>query len=238
MHHWLAQLGQSMERRYQPKPTDLANPAEVSPEAIVTNYLRDPTRWDDDAREALTPMIEAETLHSQDPIKRMSALLTRPQSIENPTDKELRLRDLLARRVDGFKVNFSFPVEVHHGPDGRLTAVDVRLAVHQQGLDRLIRISVEQALADAPLAPVDAMKGQPFVSHWVMTSTWFMDPPRLMFGSSDSFGQVPGGINLKLTSKFEVTKDGVVFQDLDVHQRVSVELRGVESLAPPIADGG
>jgi hypothetical protein len=235
-HTWLTELGRGIERRYAPEPRDLSNPKDVSREKIITNYLLDVTHWDDDAREALSGFYEAEAMHSQDPIKRLAALLPAAGSTESPSEREQRLWQLISKREQGMAVRFAFPVEVHHDGDGRMTAVDVRLTNHEQGLDRLIRSSITAALQESPPAPPDASGGQPFISHWVITSTWFMDPPRLMFGSTDAMGAQPGDSPmLKIATRFDVTKDGVTAQDFDVHRRIKAELTAIEVLRP---DGG
>jgi hypothetical protein len=226
-HTWLAELGRNIERRYAPTPQDLSNPNDVSREKILTNYLLDITQWDDEAKRALTSFYETDALHSQDPIKRLSAMLPRVGSVESPAEREQRLWQLISKREQGMAVRFSFPVEVHHDGVGKPTAIDVRLADHERGLDRLIRSSIDAALLESPPAPPDASDGQPFISHWVISSTWFMDPPRPMLAASDTPGAPP---ILKIATKFDVTQDEVTTQDFNVHHRVDVELRSIEVL--------
>jgi len=229
---WFRDLRNGATRQWRVDERDLDNPAEVSREQIVGNYLRDPTSWDDDARAALAAFSAAEALSSRDPILRLP--LGASASIGTWTTSAARRRaidDVLRRKEAGLAVRFAFDVDVHHAADGAVTAIDVGRAAFERTLVEKVRVAVERAVAELPPPPPRVAGGGPFRSHWLFIATWYLDPPRPHLSSSSSmFSGENGQPSLLFGSTFDVGADGLTTQDVNVHLKTSAELLEVTPL--------
>lgn len=222
---WFREVRTAAERGLRPTPSDLDNPAEVTQAAILANFLKDPTSWDDEAKRILGPMLAATSLHSQDPIKRLA--LGNSASLGAAADSGLRrstIEDLLARKEAGLSVRFAFEVDVHHDGDGRVTAIDILRTVAEKALQEKIRLAIDDAVRAATPAPILVNGGQPFRSRWLFAATWFIDPPGCLLTPSDAMGVTPGQVGVGCGGTFDVTREGVKTSSFDVQQKVTAEL--------------
>ena len=229
---WFRSIKDAAERGFRPTPSDLDNPAEVTREAILANYLRDPTSWDDDARAALEPLLQADRLASKNPIERLA--LGNSANLGQAADTMLRrstVDDLLRRKDAGLAVRFAFEVDVHHAADGAITAIDVLRNEYERSLVEKVRMAVEGALLDVDAVPDRVARGLPFRSRWLFVATWYLDPPRPRLTSSNSmFTSDDGAPALMLGGTFDVTKEGVKSSSLDVKMKTTAELLDVTPL--------
>ena len=229
---WFRSVKDATQRQFRPAPSDLANPGEVSREAILANYLRDPTAWDDDARAALDSMLKSQGYASKDPTERLP--LGNSANLGQAADTMLRrstVNDLLRRKEAGLAVRFAFEVDVHHAADGAVTAIDVLRDEFERSLVDKLRVAVERALQEAPPVPERVAHGLPFRSRWLMVATWYLDPPRPLFATSNSLFTDDGAAPpLMLGGNFDVSKDGVDGPSFDVKMKTSAELLDVTPL--------
>lgn len=229
---WFRGVRGAAERAFRPEPGDLDNPGDVTRQKIAWNYLRDPSSWDDEAKAALEIFLKADQLNSRNAIERL-ALGNSASTGTSPTStlRAATVNDLLRRKEAGFSVRFAFEVDVHHAGDGAVTAVDVMRTQFERGLVDKVRQAVEQAVAQAPPVPPRVAGGGPFRSRWLFVATWFIDPPRPRFSSSNSlFAGEDGAPALLFGGTFDVGPDGVTTQDFDVHLKTSAELLDVTPL--------
>ena len=228
---WFRQVKGAAERGFRPLPSDLDNPNDVTRNKIVSNFLREPSAWDDEAKRALTPLLQATSLHSQDPVKRLA--LANSAALAQGADSRLRkstLDDLLRRKEAGLSVRFAFEVDVHHDATGRVTAVDVLHRQFEKALVEKVRLAIEDAVQQATPAPTLIANGQPFRSRWVLAASWFIDPPVCMLAPSDSMGMDAGGTLPKCGGTFDF--GGSKSSSFDVQQTVTAELVRVQRLTP------
>lgn len=229
---WFREFKTAAEKGFRPAPADLDNPAEVTQTAIMANFLKDPTSWDDEARRVLGPMLAATSLHSQDPIKRLA--LGNSANLGAHNDTQLRMstiEDLLRRKDAGLSVRFAFEVDVHHDGTGKVTAVDILRNQFEKQLQEKIRIAIDDAVRAAAPAPALIAEGKPFRSRWVFASTWFIDPPGCLLMPSDAMGAMPGAPQMSCGGTFDVTSEGVKTSSFEVQQKVTAELLRVMPLA-------
>ena len=222
---WFREVRTAAERGFRPIPSDLDNPAEVAQVAILANFLKDPSSWDDEAKRVLGPMLVATSLHSQDPIKRLA--LGNSATLGAAADSSLRkstVVDLLTRKEAGLSVRFAFEVDVHHDSEGRVTAIDVLRNAAEKALQEKIRLAIDDAIRGTGLAPAIINGGQPFRSRWLFAATWFIDPPGCLLSPSDALGAVPGQLAMGCGGSFDVGSDGVKTSSFDVQQKVTAEL--------------
>jgi len=228
---WFRQVRGAAERGFRPIPGDLDNPGEVTREAIIGNFLSNPAAWDDEAKRALTPLLQATSYHSQDPIKRLA--LANSAALGQASDSKLRrstLDDLLRRKEAGLSVRFAFEVDVHHDKNGQVTAIDVLRGHFEKALVEKVRLAIDDAVQQASPAPAAIADGQPFRSRWVLAASWFIDPPACMLAPSDSMGMQHGDTLLNCGGTFDFgSSRGSSF---DVQQSVTAELVRVQRLAP------
>jgi len=220
---WFREVRNAAERGFRPTPSDLDNPAEVSQAAILANFLKDPTSWDDEAKRVLGPMLVATSLHSQDPIKRLA--LGNSANLGAAADSGLRrstIEDLLTRKEAGLSVRFTFEVDVHHDGDGKVTAIDILRTAAEKALQEKIRLAIDDAVRAATPAPTLVNGGQPFRSRWLFAATWFIDPPGCLL--SPSMGAAPGQFAMGCGGSFDVTSEGLKTSSFDVQQKVTAEL--------------
>ncbi len=228
---WFREVRGATERSLRVAVSDLDNPREVSRMAIVGNFLRDPSAWDDEARRAIGPMLAATSLHSQDRIKRLA--LGNSASLAAATSSTMRkstLEDLLRRKVAGLSVRYAFEVDVHHDAAGAVTAIDVLRGATEKALVEKVRLAVEDAVAHAARAPLTIAGGQPFRSRWVLVASWFIDPPACMLLPTDSLGVEPGEYIPVCGGSFDF--DGNAATSFDVQHTVVAELVRVQALVP------
>jgi hypothetical protein len=229
---WFREFKNAAEKGFRPAPADLDNPAEVTQTAIMTNFLKDPSSWDDEARRVLGPMLAATSLHSQDPVKRLA--LGNSANLGAHNDTQLRMstiEDLLRRKDAGLSVRFAFEVDVHHDGTGKVTAVDILRTQFEKQLQEKIRIAIDDAVRAAAPAPSLIAEGKPFRSRWVFASTWFIDPPGCLAMPSDAMGAMPGVPQVSCGGTFDVTSEGVKTSSFEVQQKITAELLRVDSLA-------
>lgn len=229
---WFREFKNAAEKGFRPAPADLDNPAEVTQTAIVTNFLKDPSSWDDEAKRVLGPMLAATSLHSQDPIKRLA--LGNSANLGAHNDTQLRMstiEDLLRRKDAGLSVRFAFEVDVHHDGTGKVTAVDILRNQFEKQLQEKIRIAIDDAVRAAAPAPSLIAEGKPFRSRWVFASTWFIDPPGCLLMPSDAMGAMPGAPQMSCGGTFDVTSEGVKTSSFEVQQKVTAELLRVDAMA-------
>ena len=223
---WFRTLKDATERHFRPTPGDLDNPAEVTRVAIVANYLKDPSSWDDDARAALEPFLQADRLASKNPIERLA--LGNSASLGQANDTLMRrstIDDLLRRKDAGLAVRFAFEVDVHHAADGAITAIDVLRTEFERALVEKVRLAVQRAVQAAPPVPAQVAHGRPFLSRWLLVATWYLDPPRPHFASSNSLftddGTPPP---FMISGTFDVAQAGISSSSVDVKMKSSAEL--------------
>jgi hypothetical protein len=222
---WFREVRTAAERGFRPIPSDLDNPAEVAQVAILANFLKDPSSWDDEAKRVRGPMLAATSLHSQDPIKRLA--LGNSATLGAAADSSLRkstVVDLLTRKEAGLSVRFAFEVDVHHDSEGRVTAIVVLRNAAEKALQEKIRLAIDDAIRGTGLAPAIINGGQPFRSRWLFAATWFIDPPGCLLSPSDALGAVPGQLAMGCGGSFDVGSDGVKTSSFDVQQKVTAEL--------------
>jgi hypothetical protein len=222
---WFREVRTAAERGFRPTPSDLDNPAEVAQAAILANFVKDPTSWDDEAKRVLGPMLAASSLHSQDPIKRLA--LGNSANLGGSADSGLRrstIEDLLTRKEAGLSVRFAFEVDVHHDGDGKVTAIDILRTAAEKALQEKIRLAIDDAVRAATPAPALVNGGQPFRSRWLFAATWFIDPPGCLLTPSDAMGATPGQFGMGCGGTFDVTSEGVKTSSFDVQQKVTAEL--------------
>ena len=222
---WFREVKQAAERGFRPGAADLDNPGEVSRSAIMANFLQDPSSWDDEAKRVLGPLLQATSLHSQDPIKRLT--LGASANLGSHNDTQLRMstiEDLLQRKEAGLSVRFAFEVDVHHDGEGKVTAVDVLRSQFEKQLQEKIRLAIDDAVRAATTAPALIAGGRPFRSRWLFAATWFIDPPGCLAMPSDAMGATPGVPQMSCGGTFDVTSEGVTTSSFDVRQRVTAEL--------------
>ncbi|MDP2340824.1 MAG: hypothetical protein Q8O67_07700 [Deltaproteobacteria bacterium] len=184
---WFRGVKDATQRAFRPSPGDLDNPDDVSRASILANYLRDPAGWDEEARAALENQLQAMRVASRDPIDRLP--LQNSANLGQAADTMLRrstVDDLLRRKEAGLAVRFAFEVDVHHAADGAVTAIDVLRTEFERSLVEKVRMAVERAVQEAPAVPERVAHGLPFRSRWLMVATWYLDPPRPMFATSNS----------------------------------------------------
>jgi hypothetical protein len=228
---WFREVKTTAERSFRPTPLDLDDPAEVARETILTNFLKDPTSWDEEAKRVLMPMLAAMSLHSQDPIKRLP--LGNSASLGTAADSGLRkstIEDLLRRKHAGLSVRFAFEVDVHHDGDGKVTAIDVLHGAAEKALREKIRLAIDDAVRTATPAPESVNGGQPFRSRWLFASTWFIEPPGCLLSPTDALGAVPAQLGVGCGGSFTITREGVQTSSLDVQTKVTAELLRVTPL--------
>jgi hypothetical protein len=229
---WFREFKNAAEKGFRPIPTDLDNPAEVTQTAIMTNFLKDPSSWDDEAKRVLGPMLAATSLHSQDPVKRLALGNSANLGAHNDTQMRMStIEDLLRRKDAGLSVRFVFEVDVHHDGAGKVTAVDILRTQFEKQLQEKIRIAIDDAVRAAAPAPSLIAGGQPFRSRWVFASTWFIDPPGCLAMPSDAMGAMPGVPQVGCGGTFDVTSDGMKTSSFEVQQKVTAELLRVTPLA-------
>jgi hypothetical protein len=229
---WFREVKQAAERGFRPGAADLDNPGEVSRAAIMANFLQDPSSWDDEAKRVLGPLLQATSLHSQDPIKRLA--LGASANLGSHNDTQLRMstiEDLLRRKEAGLSVRFAFEVDVHHDGEGKVTAVDVLRSHFEKQLQEKIRLAIDDAVKAAATAPALIAGGKPFRSRWLFAATWFIDPPGCLAMPSDAMGATPGVPQVSCGGTFDVTSEGVATSSFDVRQRVTAELLRVTPLS-------
>lgn len=230
---WFREMGKSAERGFRPTPSDLDNPAEVAQAAIMSNFLKDPSSWDEEAQQVLGPMLRATSLHSQDPVKRLA--LGNSANLGASSDSQLRattVKDLLMRKEAGLSVRFAFEVDVHHDGEGQITAIHVLRKETERALQEKIRLAIDDAVRTAAPAPALINEGRPFRSRWLFAATWFIDPPGCLLTPSDAFGAAPGQLGVGCGGSFDITGEGVKTSSLDVQQKVSAQLLRITPLGP------
>jgi DNA-binding protein YbaB len=251
---WFRELQSGVERGFRPAASDLDNPAEVTQTAILTNYLKDITSWDDEARRLIGPMLDATSLHSQDKIKRLpptNSAASRPNSTDysNPwaspkslnsaamghkdssAERQAALDELTNKKVQGLSVRFSFEVDVHHDGDGKVTAIDIVRDAFEKQLQEKIRLAIEDAVHQAQQAPTLVNGGRPFRSRWLFSAIWFMTPPACLLTPSDALDAEPGVLQGGCGGSFDVGKDGFKGPSFAVQQRARAELIRVTPLS-------
>jgi len=230
---WFREVGRGAERGFRPTPSDLDNPGEVAQATIIGNFLKDPTSWDDEAKRVLGPMLQATSLHSQDPIKRLA--LGNSANLGAASDSQLRastVQDLLTRKEAGLSVRFAFEVDVHHDGDGRVTGIDILRKTTERALQEKIRLAIDDAVRAAAPAPALVNNGRPFRSRWLFAATWFIDPPGCLLTPSDALGAAPGQLGVGCGGSFDVTSEGVKTSSFEVQQKVDAQLLRITPLGP------
>lgn len=219
---WFREVKTAMEKRFRPTSSDLNEPRSVSRAAILDNFLKDPTSWDDEAKRVLTPLLQAQMLHSTDPLKRLP--LSNSANLATVIDSQLRrstIEDLLTRRVAGLSVRVAFELDVHHDGDGTITAIDVLRGAAERVLEEKVRMAIDDAIHDVTPVPSVVSGGRPFVSRWLLAATWFLEPPGCLLDPADVMGASGGSTGLRCGGSFDPMNPK---NPLDVQHKVTAEL--------------